>query len=330
MFHKYPSIENAYRTKTVNLIREMGLANDKWIVSTKVHGANFSVWYNSAEKHIRYGKRTRLLGDNASFYSYKAMVDREESKFLSLFTELGQDTVIFGELCGGYYFHPEVEQSNERCVQKGVYYSPKTEFYAFDIYTDNFMNIEAANKLFLKHGLLYAKTMFSGTLNECLEYPNAYQDPIYSWLGLPRLEKDNICEGNVIKPVDPLYFGNGSRIILKNKNEKFSEVSRGDKPKKEIDYNLDTESLIVYDFLSAYITENRLRNVISKIGEITQQDFGKTTGLFTQDVLDDGKKDGSGLNELSKVQQKLVKRRVQSDCVDILRANFVNILDVEF
>jgi hypothetical protein len=41
-------------------------------------------------------------------------------------------------------------------------------------------------------------------------------------LGLPPIE-NNIVEGTVIKPLIPLFENNGSRIILKNKNDKFSE-----------------------------------------------------------------------------------------------------------
>ena len=328
MFHKYPSIENSYRQKTVNLIREMGLANKSWCVTCKVHGANYSVYYNKAEKKLSYAKRSGFIGEGESFYSHEAMIDREESKFVALFEELDRDAVLCGELCGGYF--PGVEQSNERCIQKGVWYSPKTEFYCFDIFTDNtFMNVSEAMDLCAKHNILHAKPLMYGTLDQCLEYPNAYDDPISGWLGYPVL-KDNVCEGNVIKPVDALYFDCGSRIILKNKNEIFQEVKQGSKPKKDISYDLSEDATKVYNFLSAYITENRLRNVLSKIGDVTNKDFGKILGLFTQDALDEGKKDGSNLNELSKTDQKLVKRHVSGLCSTMLRENIVNIIDGNF
>jgi hypothetical protein len=42
--------------------------------------------------------------------------------------------LLFGELCGGRYPHPEVPpDARVEAVQTGVYYSPTIEFYAFDI-----------------------------------------------------------------------------------------------------------------------------------------------------------------------------------------------------
>jgi hypothetical protein len=42
--------------------------------------------------------------------------------------------LLFGELCGGRYPHPDVEpDARVEAVQTGVYYSPTIEFYAFDI-----------------------------------------------------------------------------------------------------------------------------------------------------------------------------------------------------
>lgn len=49
--------------------------------------------------------------------------------------EYGVDEVLlFGELCGGRYPHPDVPPDPRvEAVQTGVYYSPTIEFYAFDI-----------------------------------------------------------------------------------------------------------------------------------------------------------------------------------------------------
>lgn len=45
-----------------------------------------------------------------------------------------EEVLLFGELCGGRYPHPEVQPDTRvEAVQTGVYYSPTIEFYAFDI-----------------------------------------------------------------------------------------------------------------------------------------------------------------------------------------------------
>lgn len=35
-----------------------------------------------------------------------------------------------------------------------------------------------------------------------------------------------MCEGTIVKTLKTKYFGNGSRVILKNKNEKWTEKSK--------------------------------------------------------------------------------------------------------
>ena len=105
-------------------------------------------------------------------------------------------------------------------IQKGVFYTPNHDFYAFDILIhneleDKYLAVDEVNSLFEKVGFFYAKTLFKGTLNECLNYPNDFQSKISGWLGLPQIE-DNICEGVVIRPTVPMFFRNGKRVIIKS------------------------------------------------------------------------------------------------------------------
>lgn len=327
MFKHYSSIENSYRTKQIDLIQELGLDKEEFVCTTKAHGSNFSVIHQAGK--LYYGKRSGLIKETENFYSYEAMLDREKKKFAALFKDLGRDGIIFGEICGGYYPHQDVEKYSEKCIQKGIYYSPKTEFYAFDLYLDDYVNYDTATELFLKHNLLHAKSLFRGNPADCLAQSNVFEEPIPSWLGYPKIE-NNFSEGLVIKPIENHYFGNGSRVILKNKNDKFSEIAKGPRPPKNVNSALDPESESIYDFLSAYISENRLRNVLSKIGQVTNKDFGKISGLLVQDILSDGEKDGHGITELSNVQQKFLKSRIQKECGNLIRTNFVNIIDGKF
>lgn len=70
-----------------------------------------------------------------------------------------------------------------------------------------------------------------------------------------------------------------------------------------------------YDFLSlleAYVTENRLNNVISHIGEVTlPKDFGKIMGMFSKDILEDYMKEhGGAYTALDKCEQKSLNREL--------------------
>ena len=83
----------------------------------------------------------------------------------------------------------------------------------------------------------------------------------YGYLKLPEI-KDNICEGVIIKPVMPQFLHNGSRIIIKNKNAKWSEKSKvKTKGGKQVKLSDKAETLLLE--LERFINPNRLTNVIS-------------------------------------------------------------------
>ena len=50
---------------------------------------------------------------------------------------------------------------------------------------------------------------------------------------------------------------------------------------------LSDDAQMLCEEIAKYITENRLNNVVSKIGTITQKDFGKLLGLYSKDVLEE-------------------------------------------
>ena len=62
-FTKFPSLENTYRQKEIDKIVMMEI-KDQWVVTEKVHGANFSFWvYKNVETKeidIKCAKRKAL------------------------------------------------------------------------------------------------------------------------------------------------------------------------------------------------------------------------------------------------------------------------------
>ena len=60
-FTKFPSLENTYRQKEIDKILMMNI-KDKWVVTEKVHGANFSFWVykdsDSGKVDIKCAKRS--------------------------------------------------------------------------------------------------------------------------------------------------------------------------------------------------------------------------------------------------------------------------------
>lgn len=329
-FTRYNSIENVQHAKTMAQIDLQGISKENWVVSEKVHGANFSIWMDGNE--IRFAKKSGFVKEGENFYSFSRIQEdlkRKVTYLLKTVLPNANSLRICGELFGGSFKHPDVPNIDVKTIQKGILYSPDIEFMAFDIYVDDLLvNQDEFDRLAYASGLFYARVLFKGTLDECLAYPNEYNSTIPELLGYPKLT-DNVCEGNVIKPTEPTFFGNESRVILKNKNEKWSEKSKERKAPKQV-VKLSDAGKEKVTTLIQYVTENRLRNVLSKIGEVTQKDFGKILGLMTQDVLEDYNKDFSDLPELEKAEDKLVKKLVSQEIAGLIRPNFRNMIDNMF
>ena len=326
MFKKYNSIENTYRNEFLERIKTHGFWESEFVVQEKVHGSNLS-FITQDGKTFFSAKRTELIEENESFYNYKTVLEEIKPKLELLwgiiksdFSKLEQFT-IFGELFGGDYPHPEIEIDKKSImVQKGIFYSPKNHFFAFDIMLnkESYLDVNIANKYFEKVELLHARTLFKGSIIECLKQKNDFNTTIPKEIGLPLLVP-NIVEGIVIKPIKTSYFNNGTRVILKNKNEKWSEnkkyhksISQFEKPSDKI--------VKLQEAIITYVTENRLNNVISKIGEVTPKDFGKLLGMFNKDIIEDFTKDYLALLEdLDKKEIKVINKSIGSLAMKLVK-----------
>lgn len=322
-FKKYSSIENHFDKKFMEHVKLEMPGDLLYVVQEKVHGTNVSFLCDG--KKVKLAKRTDIIADDENFYEFAELVDTYKSKVIILFNEVKEiypeitSIAIFGEMFGGLYPHHLVRKNNHlTAIQKGVFYTPNHDFYAFDILIhneleDKYLAVDEVNSLFEKVGFFYAKTLFKGTLNECLNYPNDFQSKISGWLGLPQIE-DNICEGVVIRPTVPMFFRNGKRVIIKSKNDKFSEKKTTKKSVVKLE-----ESTLYSDMLTnilceleSFVTENRLNNVASHIGEVSMpRDFGKLIGLMSKDVFDDFMKQfEDDYNALDKEEQKVLTKKI--------------------
>ena len=324
-FTKYNSIENAYRSEFIEKVSNSGYHGEQFVVQEKVHGANLSYWTDG--KEIKAAKRSDFLEETENFYNFQAIRDKYREGILQAFQIIKNkysDTkyiAIFGELMGGDYRHDKVEKvKNAIKVQKGIYYTPENDFYAFDIRIngDNYLDIEEANSIFEKVGLFYARTLFKGNLEDTVAYPNDFESKIGQWLGYP-IVKNNIAEGTVIKPVQARFLPSGTRVVIKNKNERWAENKKHHiKMKKQEEPSEAVKKLTA--IVETYITENRLNNVISKIGEVSFSDFSKVLGLLNKDILEDFIKDnGSPFEALEKAEQKQIKKRMGAVSAKLLR-----------
>ena len=336
-FKKYSSIENSFNREFMEMVMAEMPADLKYVVQEKVHGANTSFLCDGND--VKFAKRTSVLSEGENFYEYDELLKTYKKRVLNLFGKVKvrypkiTHISVFGEMFGGRYPHDDVKVSHKlSLIQKGVCYTPEHEFYGFDIYifddeNNRFLPVDEVNELFESEGFFYAKTLFKGTLAECLKYPNAFESKIAEWLGLPTIE-DNICEGVVIRPVVPMYLRDGSRVLIKNKNERFSEKksikTRNKLFAEPVPYSEALKTLL--QEVDVYVTENRLDNVVSHIGEVHfPKDFGKVMGLFSKDALDDFLKEhGSAYTALDKCEQKSLNKELNKLCTIFVKKVYMS------
>ena len=335
-FKKYSSIENTFDKDFMEEIRVEGFDKKEFVVQEKVHGSN--VCFMTDGNVVSFGKRTGFVETNEKFYDYEELLERYKLSVIALFAMVKSQlpdvstVTVFGEMFGGKYPHPDVKNfSKTMIIQKGVFYCPNHEFYAFDLYvttadSGRFLSVDDANMFFEAGGFFYAQTLFKGNLDDCLRFPNDSPSKIAEWLGLPPME-DNICEGIVIRPVEPTYLRNGSRVLLKSKNERFAEKKSVKKraPKLYVEPTYSEQLNNMLFVAEEYITENRLNNVVSKIGHVSiPKDTGKLIGLFSKDILDDFLKEHSGeYAELEKSEQKIVNKHVNTLATNLIKSLYL-------
>jgi len=266
-FFKYPSLVNSYRERTINYV-ELHYVNKIFCCFEKLDGANFSMYMNSDE-NIKFGSRTQFI--DGVFYNCQSVIDAHKERIKLIWSLLNgrmpdlEQIIIYGELIG--------EKINGR-----VKYNNEVEFYAFDLAilrkdgSLTFYSPKEAYELFCCTGFDTAPILYSGKLNDCLMYKNDTSTKIS--------KSGSIMEGVVIKGhYQHCVDHNNNILIIKNKNEKFSEI------KKKVKHVMQCS----VDF-GNYITSNRLLSVISKlggVGELDQKDFGSVLGLYCKDVIED-------------------------------------------
>ncbi|NIM13439.1 MAG: RNA ligase, Rnl2 family [Candidatus Aminicenantes bacterium] len=317
---KYASIENTYRKEFLDMVKEENKNGGEWVVTEKVHGGQLSIYYDGSE--IKASTRTAFLTEDIDFFNWQKVLADNQDKVKKLYDILKSKNkdismvIVYGELFGGSYPHPEVPKvKTAKRLQKGVHYHPDNLLYVFDIRVDDrYLSVDECSELFEKAGLFYAKPVFRGTLEECLNHSNRFPSQVSQWLGLPAIE-DNIAEGVVIKPVEPSFLKIGARVILKSKNEKFEErkakKKRPIKQKEEIPLSETGERLL--QELEALVTENRLQNVLSKRGQmpypVPKNYFGEVMKEFSHDIWEEFNKDfEDAFDQLDNKEQKKISK----------------------
>lgn len=339
-FVKYNSIENHYNPRPIRAIQEMGLdhPNIKWSVREKMHGANFSFWYDGVTMHC--AKRSGFIQPLENFFDYQVVLHRYLEAIKGIYEvmieielmERGQVMTVFGELAG--------QMRNGKKVQKEVDYG-ELDFYMFDIVANGkYVADPLVSSMAQRFKISEAPLLGIGTFTEMSKTINNF-DSLYM-LGkpdapitheFPKLEKGekNVAEGYVLKPCAPAFFHNGSRVIIKCKSEEFQErKSRASVDRMtKLATELSDKDLDMVGESNRYIVEPRLRNVLSKRGPVTNhKEFGGLLAELFDDVMEDLEKDNVILKTADDPSE--VYRQVKLKCSQLIRLHWIAILAGEF
>ena len=236
MFSSYPSIEN--KADKVSGDQE----GDIWAATPKYHGTNTSVWVpTDPSLELAYGRRNALLKEGEAHYGYETLLPTlaDWSRLRDAFPHRDdiEALVVYGELYGGNYPHPEVEKTSAKAVQPQVYYSPHLRFVAYDLClklkdgSKAFVDLYDALFIFRHCGIPHVTLPFRGPRKDAIEWaklhatdnPLSWMPPYHSDSSLPPLE-GNMGEGFVVRPVVERLDRLGGRCMLKVKSPKFAEV----------------------------------------------------------------------------------------------------------
>lgn len=333
-FKKYPSIENTEKDYIIQKIRNHGFEYKKYCITEKIHGSNTQIAYYPETNEFSYGKRTCFIEEGEHCYNVQEHFERLKNDIVKLYHYLRDSlneeltsVIVYGEIFGGAYPHPDVPRDNKATkVQKGVYYTPANSWMAFDIsYTVKDKSetyFLSAKDFILACDAICIPTVpvlkIVDTLTEALEYPNDGTSVVYKFFyNLPEIE-ENIMEGVVIRPFEKDLWMGQTRVILKNKNEKFKEKSHEPKPDLTLNYSDNLKTAL--SEVETYVTENRINNVISHEGEVSESDIGRLIGLTAKDVVDEFGKDSKVWNLLEKVEQKIITKHIAHLASSLVRA----------
>ncbi len=277
---------------------ERALARVSWVVTEKIHGANFVLLCDG--ETVRPAKRKQLLDDEEDFFGHKAVVARLEGPVKELWAALSAETpglvqlAVHGELFGGGYPHPDVPPvEGVQPVQTGVWYAPGIEFCAFDVALwapeRRYLDFDRAMALVAAAGMMAAEPLLIGRRDEAMSFPIEFTTTLPARLGLPPLKEPNLAEGVVIKPERELALvdarGQAVRPILKRKIAIFAEDERfhGAERWARVPSN-QLEALKQH--VSWLINEPRLAAARSKIGPVRPGDRAARAELAERVIED--------------------------------------------
>ena len=348
-FNKYNHIENTTYKNLVNDIATKVDSDIKYYITEKIHGMNLQVTLSNLDSvpfdKIFYWDTVTLrdyypevlnIGTRNDWTNEEYIVDTITNSnlvphLIRMYLHLKEngtpiDSIIcYGEFFGGAY--PDVPKNNNaKRVQKGIYYSPDNHFLPFDIAICNGDTKEfMCGKDFLSYCEMFdiptvpvLKT--DCTFEDAINYNEHFESEVYKMYSLPKVE-NNIAEGIVIKCYNKEASIGSNRVILKKKDESFSE--RTHKAEKKEKTELPSNLASIYNKMLEYVTEARIVNVCSHYAQINHSMIGNLIKDMTVDVFTDYSTENTDFNALEKADKKVITKELNKS-ISKLVVGYVN------
>lgn len=322
IFHPYQKIAQATSGYALSKKDDKSLfgPSTKWVVTEKIHGANFSVYHCPATGETRFAKRTGFLQDCEWFYNFQDVADELAAKVAVLAShakmEKGGYIIVYGELFGGFY-PPAAEaagwsgaekagrlNSKQECVvplearaiQEGIYYSDKVEFVVFDIAvvpaaagaSPTFLSFDQMQSLAKSADVLCMVPLLIGSLQECLKFPFVF-DSSFATTQLkqqPLPKGSNMAEGVVLKPAETyLVAESGAKAAAAPSVRCMLKLKNP--AFAEISGDFTAPSATAGQRLSCLVNPARLAALQSKHGRITRANADDLVAKLMDDCWED-------------------------------------------
>lgn len=271
-FLKYPSLTNHYAIGKEKRIIEA--CNDPWYSTEKIHGANISIVLDQ-EGNVNFAKRSGFIEED----------DKQFARFVQLAKnsqQLIHELEVFLDWKGVTQVHAfgEYFGSNVQTMEYHLNKNHQVDIKIFNVileYGNGVLHYVLSRwdvEKYISHGYL-TPVEETSTLEQFLK-----KEPIEN------SRYGGYSEGSVYQPCIGYILDDWHRFLgVKHKTEKFNEVSRTPKnPKPKVEYT--PEFIELMTSVSMYVTENRLRNVLSHGEfELIPQNIGKIMLAFKEDVV---------------------------------------------
>lgn len=239
-----------------------------WVALEKIHGAQMVV--AMAGDVVQFGKRKAWLRHDEPFFGWQLLRAPLTISVQAAKARLAAHTVVlYGELYGGAYPHPEVPAVPGLApVQTGIWYAPDLRYAVFDVLVASgegdegeFLAHREVAALAREIGLDSPPVLHSGPRSAVLMVPVRQPTRVPVGLGLPELA-GNFAEGVVLKP--DARARPSARIVYKQKIAEFDELRFGESEAWDAEQRLDLASLLAH--ARRLVNPPRIASAASKWG----------------------------------------------------------------